>query len=307
MFTLAHFSDLHLGPLPSPRPTELLSKRFLGYLSWVRRRRKIHKLHVLQELKSDINTLKPDHVAITGDLINISLPGEFEHAAAWLKELGEPDWVSVVPGNHDAYVDVPWNTAQGRWASYFTGDSGSGLTDHPFPFVRRRAEIALVGLSSACPTPWGFASGTLGAKQIDRLGRELEKLGRDGLFRVVLLHHPPQPGGASWRKRLTDAPEFREVIASAGAELVLHGHNHTFAEDEIPAAGRPIPVLGVPSASAVRAGHKPQSHYAVYEIEPGPTGWAVTAKQRAFEPEQALFNWGPSRRLEISRPQIDHD
>ena len=37
-FTLAHLSDPHLAPLPQPRATELLGKRALGYVNWVRNR-----------------------------------------------------------------------------------------------------------------------------------------------------------------------------------------------------------------------------------------------------------------------------
>ena len=43
MFVLAHLSDPHLAPLPRPRPLELLSKRGLGYLNWLRKRRLIHR------------------------------------------------------------------------------------------------------------------------------------------------------------------------------------------------------------------------------------------------------------------------
>ena len=43
MFVLAHLSDPHLAPLPMPRPRELLAKRGLGYLNWLRKRRSIHR------------------------------------------------------------------------------------------------------------------------------------------------------------------------------------------------------------------------------------------------------------------------
>ena len=41
---------------------------------------------------------------MTGDLVNLALDGEIEMARLWLETLGAPQDVSVVPGNHDAYV-----------------------------------------------------------------------------------------------------------------------------------------------------------------------------------------------------------
>ena len=88
MFVLAHLSDPHLPPLPKPRRRELLSKRGLGYINWLWRRRLIHRADVLAALVADLEGHKPDHVAVTGDLINLSLTNEFAPALAWLGSLG---------------------------------------------------------------------------------------------------------------------------------------------------------------------------------------------------------------------------
>ena len=73
-FTLAHLSDPHLGPLPKIAPLELLSKRGLGFLNWLRKRHRIHRPEVLAALIADLATRATDHVAVTGDLVNLSLP-----------------------------------------------------------------------------------------------------------------------------------------------------------------------------------------------------------------------------------------
>src|SRR5258708_2385595 len=104
MFVLAHLSDPHLGPLPQPRLSELASKRLLGYLNWRRNRHLVHRAEVLDAITRDLRAARPDHIAVTGDLVNIALPFEFERARGWLGSLGSPADVSVVPGNHDAYV-----------------------------------------------------------------------------------------------------------------------------------------------------------------------------------------------------------
>src|SRR3546814_219473 len=108
MFKLAHISDPHLGPLPPVRVAELLNIRFFGWLSWGRRRRALHRPEVLAALAADLAVLAPDHLVVTGDLTNIALPGEFVQVGRWLEGLGAPEGVTVVPGNHDAYVAVPW-------------------------------------------------------------------------------------------------------------------------------------------------------------------------------------------------------
>src|ERR1051326_6221775 len=103
MFVLAHLSDPHLAPLPTPRLMELAGKRVLGYVNWRRRRQLIHRREVLDGLVQDLKARAPDHVAVTGDLVNISLPADFAPAGVWLATLGRPHDVTVGPGNHDAY------------------------------------------------------------------------------------------------------------------------------------------------------------------------------------------------------------
>ena len=104
MFVLAHLSDPHLAPLPMPNPLRLLSKRGLGYINWLRKRRSIHRADMLAALVADLKGHAPDHIAVGGDLVNLSLVFEFARARDWLTGLGNPHDVTVVPGNHDAYV-----------------------------------------------------------------------------------------------------------------------------------------------------------------------------------------------------------
>src|SRR6185437_14888910 len=84
-FTLAHLSDPHLPPLPAPRLGELIGKRALGYLNWTRNRYRFHRRDVVDVLMSDLQAQVPDHIAITGDLVNLALETEFAPALAWLK------------------------------------------------------------------------------------------------------------------------------------------------------------------------------------------------------------------------------
>jgi len=314
VFTLAHLSDPHLGPLPPVRPADILNKRFFGYLSWLRKRRAMHRPEVLAALAADLATAGADHLVITGDLTNIALEQEFSQVGKWLHSLGSAEQVTVIPGNHDAYVAVPWDASLGKWQAFMTGDptsteptNGAAQPGPPpgppkigpdaFPFVRFRGPAAILGLSSAQPTPLFCAHGTLGETQLARLSESLERLGREGWFRIVLLHHPPSLEGIARRKRLIDAEPFRKVIAERGAELVLHGHDHTFGKQTIDGPQDPVPVLGVPSASAASSGKKPQAHYQLYTIEQDGKRWRIDVTARGFDPAGGRFSEARRYRL----------
>ncbi|MBV8512757.1 MAG: metallophosphoesterase, partial [Xanthobacteraceae bacterium] len=251
MFTLAHLSDPHLAPLPAPSWSQLASKRVFGYLNWQRKRRRIHQRGTLDRVITDLLAQAPDHVALTGDLVNIALPYEFVAATAWLADLGPPESISIVPGNHDAYVPAALEHATSSWGDYMRADQSG----HPeWPFVRRRAGVALIGLSTAIPSPPFMATGQLGSPQLSRLAELLTALRDEDLFRIVLIHHPPESEPRRRRERLLDAGPFRDVLAKVGAELVLHGHEHVHSVMWLDGSDRRIPAVGVPSASAAVGG-----------------------------------------------------
>ena len=310
MFRLAHLSDPHVPPLPRPRIGELMNKRLLGYLSWQHRRKGIHRADMLERLTENLKSKQPDHVVVTGDLVNISLPGEFETAADWLRRLGTPDRVTVVPGNHDAYVALPFLRSWHHWASYMSNEAGGNPGREPtgfgdFPLVRRRGPVALVGTSSALPTGPGMATGRLGASQVGKLERQLNLLGREGLFRVVLVHHPPLDETTKHRKRLLDSAEFCATLRRTGAELVLHGHDHRFLEAEIDGDNGPVPVFGVPSASAHPYSDKPGAHYFLHEVEKTDVGWSLKVRAQGLQPENGRFGERFTRTIELERPSPD--
>lgn len=282
-FTLAHLSDPHLAPLPQPRWGELLNKRITGYLNWRRNRRFVHDRTVLEAIVADLKAQKPDHIACTGDLANIALPAEFTGGRAWLQGLGGAQDVSLVPGNHDAYVHGALVQAARAWGDYMLGDDSAGL-----PYLRRRGPLALIGLSSAEPTPWGMASGRLGRTQLAALAPMLEALKRERLFRVVLIHHPPVSEAKS-HKLLRDASALRRVIADHGAELVLHGHDHLAMLNWLAGPERTrVPAVGVPSASAAFGRSKHTAAYNLYRIDGAGGGWRCEMSARGIDASGAV-------------------
>jgi 3',5'-cyclic AMP phosphodiesterase CpdA len=279
VFTLAHLSDIHLSPMPRARRSELMSKRVLGYVNWHRGRKYVHRREILDTLTRDLIERKPDHIAVTGDLVNLGLPEEFLRAAEWLHHLGPPSHVTAIPGNHDAYVRLHPEKGTGRWQPYMQSNkAGEVLVPTPatlFPFVRRFDDVAIVALSSAVPTMPFVAAGKIGTLQRSLLAEALARLGREGLFRVVLIHHPPLPGQASWGRGLRDAGRTTNVIKKGGAELVLHGHDHRQTVHEIETISGPAFVVGVPSASEAVEGRAPAARYNEYRIARNGNGWHV--------------------------------
>jgi len=309
MFTLAHLSDPHVSPLPRPGLCQLAGKRMTGYLSWTFRRNAIHGGPVLDWLGADLREHAPDHIVVTGDLINISLPGEYSLAHAWLQGLGPPEKVTAIPGNHDAYVPMNWQASVGTWADYMTGIvPGNGNAETPvrsdadFPFVRLRGPVALVGVSTACPMPPFSAAGRIGKRQLAVLKERLTDLDRDRLFRIVLIHHPPFDSPDQRRKGLHDSAAFRAVIAEAGAELVLHGHTHRPGLGKLPTPLGFAPVIGVASASASYlndgCGH---GQYHLYRIGRDGEGWRLEVEVRGVQ--RTLDRFAREGRFSLAVPQ----
>jgi 3',5'-cyclic AMP phosphodiesterase CpdA len=281
MPVLAHLSDPHL-PLPRPRLSELAGKRALGFLNWHRGRRHEHRFEILETIVRDLEANAPDHVAVTGDLVNIALPGEFAPALDFLARVGPPDRVTFVPGNHDTYVRATMEHSNRHWGEYMRGDDPADAPAGRFPFVRRRGPVALVGLSTAAPTAPFMATGKLGPDQLRELGARLAGLAAEGVFRVVLLHHPPAPFEADRLRKLTDAAAFRQVLREHGAELVLHGHTHVHSLAWLDGPAGRIPAVGVPSASASLAEDHERASYNLYRIEGRPGGWRCEAISRGL-------------------------
>jgi 3',5'-cyclic AMP phosphodiesterase CpdA len=278
-FVLAHLSDPHIPPLPRVGFRDLFGKRALGFTNWLRKRRFLHGADVLARVVQDVRASAPDHIAVTGDLVNLSLPAEYAPARAWLESLGTAQDVTLVPGNHDAYVRAAATWPQLYWGDYMRSDAGEAS----FPFVRRRGPLALVGLSSAAASPPLWATGFLGAEQLARLAETLQQLGREGLFRVVLLHHPARSRPSRYFKRLVDGPAFREVLAQHGAELVIHGHDHVHSLAWLDGPPGRIPAIGVPSAShAPAAGGDAPAGYNLYRIEGTGRAWRCEVVSRSL-------------------------
>jgi 3',5'-cyclic AMP phosphodiesterase CpdA len=222
----------------------------------------------------------PDHIAVTGDLVNLAMEAEFAPARAWLDGVGPPDRVTTIPGNHDAYVRATQRRFAQVWRPYLDGDdrSGGGIV---FPSLRRRGPLALISLSSAVPTPPLMATGWLGRAQLEALDRLLAQLSAEQAFRVLLIHHPLRSDAHA--KRLTDSYELRALLLRHGVELILHGHDHVHSTIWIEGPKGTIPAIGVPSASVLAHGRHPAAAYNLFTIAPEGEAWRCVQTVRGID------------------------
>jgi 3',5'-cyclic AMP phosphodiesterase CpdA len=280
MIRLAHISDVHLAPLPPVSPLALMNKRITGYANWMMRRRGSMGQDTVRQIVAHLQAHGPDLIAVTGDLTNLGLEAEFVQSRQWLRALGPWQSVAAIPGNHDAYVPGSCEKAVRGWGKYGTGHRVDGAA---FPFIRHKQNVALIGCSSAIATPPFVAAGNFDAPQAERLEKVLQALGEANVFRVVMIHHPPTPERFSRMRGLWGGERFREVIAGAGAELVLHGHEHESLVSAIDGPLGEVPVIGVAAASSgPGSGHAP-ARYNLFHIEQKRGGFSCLMEEYGYQ------------------------
>ncbi len=294
-FILAHFSDPHLARVDHVNTSDLLSKRLFGYLRYKLKRGAEHSDELLTILSKDLQRTKPDHIAITGDLTQLSLAIEFEAARKWLQSLGSASSVTAIPGNHDTYVKMGWDKTFVHWIDYMAGDSQKQPAelitslDGLFPTLRIRGRIALIGINTAFPSGLHLATGKIGDDQLTKLEHVLKHLSDQHLFRIILIHHPPVQGVVSTRKSLTDAAPLRAILERYKVELLLFGHSHETVHANLRTQSGIIPAIGAPSVSSRSPKEKRRSRYYLYKITSIPDGWKVQMNERFFSLAQYRF------------------
>lgn len=262
-----HCSDIHLLDLTGVGVRRFLNKRLTGGVNLALRRGRKHDGDIFDRIVDRAKALGAERLVITGDLTNLALESEFDHVRERLDTAGLP--VTVIPGNHDAYTKGAARSR--RFEQYLSHHmEGERAAGSLYPFVQRHGDVALIGLSTAIPSLPFYAVGEVGEAQLRELDRVLEQLGEEGLARVVLIHHPPVPGHSEQRHQLLDLDGFGGVIARRGAELILHGHEHTKLAGELPGPeGSSVPVHGISSGTARSQTPGHRAAFSVYEVAPG--------------------------------------
>jgi 3',5'-cyclic AMP phosphodiesterase CpdA len=297
MFRLAQVTDPHFrapNPLGGFRPADLLGKRALGMANLLLVRRRKHRMELVADLGDDLRARKVDHLALTGDLGNVALASEWAAAQGWLDRVAmDAGAVTVIPGNHDFYIDdvVKTGVFERTFGVYQTAELRAEA--HHYPFVRIRGDVALIGVNSCVATGDFGAWGEVGVDQLVRLEGLLTAPALAGKIRVVLIHHPPVRHKGPEARNLRDRAALVAVLERAGADLVLHGHDHRDEQARLRGpGGAVIPIIGAGSASYAGAGET-RSRYNVYEIE----GRVITAVTYAHDEAKDAF-------VEVKRERV---
>jgi 3',5'-cyclic AMP phosphodiesterase CpdA len=279
----------------------------LGYLSWSRRRIDLHKQEACDALAADIAAQGCDAAVISGDLVNIALPAEFEDARRWLDDRFEGVPTVFAPGNHDTYVRADWARTLGLLSPYMLGarigqdDAREATGFDDFPFLRHFAGVedaAFIVANSAPSTAPGLASGRLGDEQIACIKQMLIDTRRQ--FQVLVLHHPVNDGVEPARKALSDREKLRKMIAEIGVDLVLHGHTHApiFGAVETPSGLAPVIGGGSASHPYGRGKYRP-ARYNLFSLSKLQGGrWRLELAIRELDPDKNTVATIESRRYE---------
>jgi len=199
-----------------------------------------------------IDRLRPNFVAISGDLTQRAQPTQFRQARAFVDRIPVP--CLAVPGNHDVplyrILDRLFDSF-GAYKKYFSPELEP---------VYRDDEMLVVGINTAFG--WTIKDGRITLRRLLEVEQVLRSV-PDGTFKVVVAHHhfiPPPNFGT--QQVLVNAYEAIDLFSSAGVDLILSGHLHQAyignSEEFYPKGRPPVVILhsGTTTSSRGRGGER---------------------------------------------------
>ena len=188
MRTLIHLSDLHFGRIQDT---------------------------LIRPLVDSVAQLKPNVIAVSGDLTQRARNKQFQDARYFLDALPAPK--IVVPGNHD----VPLYNVRARFHKLERYQRH--ITDDLEPFYSD-PEIAVLGVNTARSLT--FKGGRINDRQVARMQERLDGLA-DSVTKVVVTHHPfDLPQAFAQAARVGRAPMAINRLGEYKVDLFLAGHFH---------------------------------------------------------------------------------
>lgn len=310
-FRFAQLSDLHLSSPANVNPLQLSNKRILGYLSWLRKRRHIHKRWVLDLAINKLKSLQISHCVITGDLTHIGLQNEFEQVAQWLNNVGNADNITIIPGNHDLYVNEFWDRSFANWEDYMrgddhkpaehpTGNNAQSRLEQSFPSVRVRGNVAFISVSSIFAAPWFRATGRINQTQLDELQQLLNESRLKNLCKVLLIHHPITMQSISKRKRLLNHEQLTDILYESPVQLVLHGHGHKTHTEKLSCRnGIDIPVIGAASSSSIEKKETRKAEFLLFDVLYRDSAWHIDMRNFNLDPQKKEFTESNTQKFTV--------
>jgi 3',5'-cyclic AMP phosphodiesterase CpdA len=264
-----HVSDLHFGWPAVPEQIEAIEE-------------------IIQANKYDV-------VAISGDLSQRARAGEFQRAAAFIRDARKVSRVITVPGNHD----VKW------WRAPLGVRDRSNIYENYRKFIDRNLEPVLhvpgatfVGLNTSHGVTWRTLTwnlrdisiiGDIHKHQLDEAKEIFEKAApRDA--RVIVMHHNPVRGELSQRHGLKNTQKILGAFAEMGTDLVCCGHDHQESVHYIEHTRKGTVISTAGTVSNRSRGGRPSS---VNVIDIGLT--TIDVITHVWSKEQRTFVQGPHK------------
>lgn len=208
------------------------------------------------------------HLVISGDLTEMGTPAEFDHLAELLHRSGvDPETVTLVPGNHDAY------TSEDGWRKALAGPlaafaRASARADAAGKIVER-GDLVLLPIDVSKYQTVARSGGELTAATIDALEARFSDEALKKKAVVVVQHHPPFGNPRSPWHFIDGLAGYARMLAAMVRHphvQLLHGHSHQITDRAIS-----IPLLGVGVGVGERLRMVPRvfSAAATVDDEPG--------------------------------------
>lgn len=226
---LAHLSDLHFGA----STWNLFSKRILGTLNWLLRRRHDFIHERLDPLPALFSELKVDLILVTGDLTTTGLPAELCAAQEALGRFEQP--LLLLPGNHDQYTRGSFRRKTFyKWCANPT--TTYSLREHGLEHHVLANGWNLILLDTAPATPLRFSGGHFSPALEARLETLLASLQGP----TLVANHFPYFLTPKRDHRLLRGEALEQLLARHRVRLYLHGHTHRHILANLQPSGLPI-------------------------------------------------------------------
>lgn len=274
MTSVFHVSDLHFGWPAVPEQIEAIEQ-------------------IIHDQKFDV-------VSISGDLTQRARSGEFQRAAAFIRDARKVSKVITVPGNHD----VKW------WRAPLGFGTKAQVYENYRRFIDRNLEPVLhvpgatfVGINTAHGVTrrtltWNLRDisiiGDIHKHQLDK-AQELFEQSPSTDARVIVMHHNPVRGELSQRHGLKNTQKILGALAEMGVDLVCCGHDHQESVHYIEHTRKGTVISTAGTVSNRSRGGRPSS---VNVIEIGVESIDVTTLVWSKEP--GTFVKGPHKRFKRS-------
>ena len=251
MRTLVHLSDMHFGRVD---------------------------MTVVEPIVRAVNQIKPDLVAVSGDLTQRARSHQFKEARTFLDRLPSPQ--IVVPGNHD----VPLHNVFARFFEPLT-KYRRYITDDLKPFYYDD-EIAVMGVNTARSLT--IKGGRINEEQVAWMSERLCACDPN-VTKMVVTHHPfDLPEGVDERQLVGRSRMAMEALAKCGADVFLAGHLHvshtSHSAKRYQIKGHSALVIQAGTATSTRGRGEANSFNIIRVDRP-----RITVERLEWKPEQGEF------------------